>query len=556
MIRNEDIKPVLNLKWYQNQDFYSDGDVEDEIIRLISENKEEDYSKAIREHMSWPVYYHLTKLRKNIVAWYPFKKEASVLEIGCGMGAITGTLCDKCEKVTAVELSKRRASAAQLRCRDKDNLEIIVGNLNDIEFDEKFDYITLIGVLEYQGKYTDSQNPYIDFLKKIKGLLKEDGKLLIAIENKYGLKYWCGAPEDHTGVPFDGMNQYCLGQKAAQTFSREELNEIVKESGFSDTYFYYPMPDYKLPTVIYSEKYLPKNEVDSNIMFYSYPDNTTLIADESSIYHDVIKNHVFEFFANSFLVECSLKKDQGERVIYAVNSNERQKELECITLISDKHKVYKKTTASHRTTICENMESLRTNGVKTLPFERNDDGIAMDFMDCELLSDEITDAIHNKNLARAYELLDLLYADILKSSEPSSQNILYQLNLAKPGVDPDFGVVLKKGYLDLIARNAFLQDNELLWFDQEWMLPDVPAGFILFRNLLELYGSYSWLNQMLPLQELLVHFHIENQVEYFVRLNSLFATSVLDTDHINSSKIVRDIPGDRYISNVSKLLHK
>ena len=115
-------------------------------------------------------------------------------------------------------------------------------------------------------------------------------------------------------------------------------------------------------------------------MFYSYPDNTTLIADESSIYHDVIKNHVFEFFANSFLVECSLKKDQGERVIYAVNSNERQKELECITLISDKHKVYKKTTASHRTTICENMESLRTNGVKTLPFERNDDGIAMDFM--------------------------------------------------------------------------------------------------------------------------------------------------------------------------------
>lgn len=154
------------------------------------------------------------------------------------------------------------------------------------------------------------------------------------------------------------------------------------------------------------------------------------------------------------------EKDQGERVIYAVNSNERQKELECITLISDKHKVYKKTTASHRTTICENMESLRTNGVKTLPFERNDDGIAMDFMDCELLSDEITDAIHNKNLARAYELLDLLYADILKSSEPSSQNILYQLNLAKPGVDPDFGVVLKKGYLDLIARNAFLQDNE------------------------------------------------------------------------------------------------
>ena len=76
------------------------------------------------------------------------------MEIGAGCGALTGLLCDKCKKVTAVELSKRRATAAQLRCREKDNLEVIVGNLNDIEFGEKFDYITLIGVLEYQGTYT------------------------------------------------------------------------------------------------------------------------------------------------------------------------------------------------------------------------------------------------------------------------------------------------------------------------------------------------------------------------------------------------------------------
>ena len=58
----------------------------------------------------------------------------------------------------------------------------------------------MIGVLEYQGSYTNSENPYKDFLKKIKQLLKPNGKLLIAIENQYGLKYWCGAREDHTGT--------------------------------------------------------------------------------------------------------------------------------------------------------------------------------------------------------------------------------------------------------------------------------------------------------------------------------------------------------------------
>lgn len=103
---------------------------------------------------------------KNILNWYDFNKESDALEIGCGLGAVTSVLCGKCKTVTAVELSKRRATAAWLRCREKENLEIIVGNLNDIQFEKKFDYITLIGVLEYQGSYTNSENPYKDFLKK------------------------------------------------------------------------------------------------------------------------------------------------------------------------------------------------------------------------------------------------------------------------------------------------------------------------------------------------------------------------------------------------------
>ena len=173
--------PKFNLQWYKNEDLYSDGEVEDFIIKIIAENRPEDYSNAVYEQFNWPIYYHLSPLRKNILNWYKFKPDSSVLEIGCGMGAITSVLCDECKDVTAVELSRKRATATLLRCRKKENLEIIVGNLNDIEFDKKFDYITLIGVLEYQGTYTESTNPYMDFLVKIKQLLKPDGKLLVAI---------------------------------------------------------------------------------------------------------------------------------------------------------------------------------------------------------------------------------------------------------------------------------------------------------------------------------------------------------------------------------------
>lgn len=230
-------KPFFNLKWYKENDLYSEGDIEDLIVEMIAQNEPEDYSKAICQNFSWSTYYHLTHIRKNILNWYPFEKTADVLEIGSGMGAITGVLCEKCKSVTAVELSKRRAMAGLLRCREMDNLEIIVGNLNDIEFEKKFDYITLIGVLEHQGSYTNTENPYRDFLIKIKSLLKPEGKLLIAIENQYGLKYWCGAREDHTAVPFDGINQYAFSDKKVRTFSREGLESMVKDCGYKNTFF-------------------------------------------------------------------------------------------------------------------------------------------------------------------------------------------------------------------------------------------------------------------------------------------------------------------------------
>ena len=92
--------PKFNLQWYKNEDLYSDGEVEDFIIKIIAENRPEDYSNAVYEQFNWPIYYHLSPLRKNILNWYKFKPDSSVLEIGCGMGAITSVLCDECKDVT------------------------------------------------------------------------------------------------------------------------------------------------------------------------------------------------------------------------------------------------------------------------------------------------------------------------------------------------------------------------------------------------------------------------------------------------------------------------
>ena len=80
----EEAEGKLNLKWYQNEDKYSDGDVENDIIKYIAQNEPENYTGVITEHFSWPVFYHLTNIRKNLLNWYPFEEQASLLEVGCG----------------------------------------------------------------------------------------------------------------------------------------------------------------------------------------------------------------------------------------------------------------------------------------------------------------------------------------------------------------------------------------------------------------------------------------------------------------------------------------
>lgn len=297
----------VNYDFYTGKDTYSDGDVEKDIIKYLEDYGEENYTEIFKKDIRWPVFYHITPIRKNILKWYEFKENAEVLEIGAGMGAITGILCDKAAHVTSVELSKQRAMAIEKRCKDKENLELIIGNFNDIKFEKKFDYITLIGVLEYAPLYTNSNNPFEDFLKTIKSLLKDDGKLLIAIENQFGMKYFSGVEEDHTNKIYDGITGY-ENKKGIRTFGKNELKEILQKSGYTYTKFYYPMPDYKLPNIIFSDEYLPNEENIKNYNPYLSNEGSETQYDEKEAYKDIIKNKQFDFFANSFFIEASQKE--------------------------------------------------------------------------------------------------------------------------------------------------------------------------------------------------------------------------------------------------------
>ena len=234
-------KVLFNLDYYEEKDVYSDGDIEEVLLDIAMNHKPEEFPQLIHDQASWPILYHLSEQRENIIEWFPMKENAAVLEVGAGCGAVTGALTAKAKKVVANDLSKRRSLINAWRHREADNLEIVVGNFNTVadKINEKFDYITLIGVYEYAESYTKEKDPYSVFLNKINGLLKEDGEILIAIENRLGMKYFSGCVEDHKGIPFEGIEGY-PNTSGAHTFSKAELEDIFRRNGYTDYKFYYP----------------------------------------------------------------------------------------------------------------------------------------------------------------------------------------------------------------------------------------------------------------------------------------------------------------------------
>ena len=293
---------ILDYTYYPGEDQYSDGTVEDEMLEMAKNCPPGEYDREISRRGSWPVLYHFSHVRENIVNWLPMTGEERVLEIGSGLGAITGALARKGKEVTCIDLSRKRSLINAWRHRDVGNVRMLVGNFQDIEaaMEEEYDLITLIGVFEYAQFSIQAENPYVEYLSRIRSHLAEGGRIVIAIENRLGLKYWAGATEDHTGVYFEGLEGYPT-TNYARTFSRPELEKILRRAGCREYAFYYPYPDYKFPERIFSDMYLPKKgELNRNRQ--NFDRERMQLFCEEQVYDTLLESGLYPLYANSFMV--------------------------------------------------------------------------------------------------------------------------------------------------------------------------------------------------------------------------------------------------------------
>lgn len=470
---------------------YSDGDeVEQRIAHIVKTTKDLSVlSSELRGHCTdWPSLYHLSGVRANILRPFEANLRGDILEIGAGCGVITRYLGECGGNVLALEGSLRRAAIVRSRTYDMPNVTVVADQFDQFLIDQRFDVITLIGVLEYANLFGAGDHPALAMLERVRLLLKPGGKLIMAIENQLGLKYFAGAPEDHLGQPMYGIEgRYQSDQP--QTFGRKFLADMINQAGFAKSEFLAPFPDYKLPVCIMTDEGLSAADFDAaelacqSITKDAQLPARTLFSLERTL-PVIFLNGLAVDLANSFLIVASnsLGYDSKSGVLAYYFSTDRKsiycKETSFVR--SDEGDILVKRRALSVITDSEWLVSAN------LSFRPSCD---LAYTRGRTLYREFIEIVTQpgwniEEIQHYFSRYLQIILEIARSEGHSCSSTLQD-------------IVLPGDYLDAIPANIIMaNDGRATYIDREWCaLQGIPFDYLLFRAITSLMRGISAFSQ-------------------------------------------------------------
>lgn len=401
----------------------------------------------------------------------------------------------------------------------KENAKILIVEKETKELEQyknqKYDYIYLNGVLENAKVLIKSENPNVELIRFFKELLTEDGTLFIAVDNKWGVKYLAGNKSEHCNNIYDSLkNNFSEGK----LFSKNELDEIIKETGFKNKRYYYPLPNYEQPNVIFTDEFLPdksNSKLNYNVI---YDENSLILQDEIILLKIFIEEKKFEKFTNSYIIELS-DKEINKKVKYYSFNNMRKEKYSLILKMQDyyveKHPKTKKA-LQHVLKINENSKRLKQLGFN-IAEEEEKNIIKSKFINLELLDKQIIQEIDNKKIEKVYELIDKWYKYISDKLETNNKGIT------------------KDGFIDLVFENTFYdkEKDEFIFFDQEWFVDNISIKFILFRAIRNLYEHNPRLSSKISQEKIFEKYELKDYLEEFEKKEKEFQEEVIDKEKQN-----------------------
>ena len=380
----------------------------------------------------------MEEFKENLFSWYNFKAGANILDFG-------------------------------------NNISKYIKNQNiDIEpkASQKYDYVILVGVLEKANKEEN--------FRKAVSYLKEDGKLLIAENNKFGIKNWNGKRDLTGSLDYREITR-TYNSNEAGLLSKNEIKQLLLKENIKNYKFYYLFPDYNLPNLIVTDEYrLTEEDISRN--FESYEEGELVNFNENLALTEIVKEdpEQVKFFVNSFLIEAS-KKEIENNIKYISFTNYRKKEYRISTILTDDYAIKKSASIDadkHIQNISENLKFFPKEQAKVIEvFE--DGNLKSKFIKENLRLDLEFQKISNYDefLLEFNKYKNVVYQNVLEYNEIKDKlpeelktyNLLSKMKFQE------------HSFIDMLPKNCFKVNDEYLFFDQEWCENYYPVEYIIYR---------------------------------------------------------------------------
>lgn len=443
-------------------------------------------------------------IQKGLLQWYDFKEGSKALYIGDREAPLAEMLAEKGLKVSCMtfpNLLDQEEKGRYVQC---------------------FDYVVCIEALEMLAEPREA-------LRAFYGMLCQGGRLLLGMNNRFGIRYFCGDRDIYTNRCFDGVEGYRRTYQKAEdvfqgrSYDMAELKEMLRQSGWSCFQFFSVFSELKNPTLIYAEDFLPNEDLANRLFpFYHHPQ--TVFLDERMLYGDLAENGMFHQMANAYLIECGLSDDLSN-INHVTCSMDRGRENALFTIIRksgivEKRAAYTEGEGRLRVFI-ENGRDLTEHGVSVVNARLENGSYTMPYMDGEVAQLYFKRLI-DTDVERFLLEMDRFQGLILQSSEIVEQDL-----------GDGEGAILRRGYLDMVPLNCFHVDGEFVFYDQEFCVENYPANAIMARTITTFYCGYREANRIIPMNTLFERYHLMEKRDKWIQMEGAFLTKLLNHSQLS-----------------------
>ena len=437
------------------------------------------------------------ELPTAIIRWYPFPKKSRIAYVGKADAIFKALKEGYSDNVDRLPLSTKLSKAGT------------------------YDYIVCIA---YAEKLPDINT----FLKAAADHLEPTGKLILGMNNRLGLRYFCGDTDPHTGQVLDGLDDYFRAySKEEDTFrgrsyDKAGLKKALGEAGFANSKFYSVMPGLENPNLIVADGYKP-NESIFNRIFPSYNTPDSLFLEEERLYKGLMDNGMFEAMANAFFIEASVKAPLSD-ALQITNSIDRGKENAIITVIHADKTVTKLPAYEEgkwkAKALLTNSKKLLKRGIHVVEGSNRNGIYTMPYIDAptgQIYLEQLLRTDKKAFIAKMDEFRDLLYASseiyegYYRENPPEKETSKQKRNrIAREKRDWEGQKVamLKEGMIDMVPLNSLYVDGHFEFFDQEFCIPDLPADVLVSRMIFTFFFGNPEMTKLMKPEELYKRYNL------------------------------------------------